>query len=87
MQNSANPAFIPRNHVMQDAIALAEEGDYSEVSGPQVSHTLKITFSYLLWLNNCEDGVYPLISVLPGIWKQRIDEPCISAASIDSISS
>lgn len=32
MQNAANPAFIPRNHVMQDAIALAEDGDFAEVN-------------------------------------------------------
>jgi uncharacterized protein YdiU (UPF0061 family) len=30
-QNAANPAYIPRNHVMQTAIAAAEQGNSSEV--------------------------------------------------------
>lgn len=30
-QNAVNPAYIPRNHVMQAAIAAAEERDFSEV--------------------------------------------------------
>lgn len=31
-QDSVNPAYVPRNHVMQDAVKLADQGDYSEVS-------------------------------------------------------
>ena len=30
-QNAVNPAYIPRNHVMQTAIAAAEKGNSSEV--------------------------------------------------------
>ena len=30
-QDSVNPAYVPRNHVMQDAVKLADQGDYSEV--------------------------------------------------------
>jgi uncharacterized protein YdiU (UPF0061 family) len=31
-QNAVNPAYIPRNHVMQNAIAAAEKGNSSEVN-------------------------------------------------------
>ena len=31
MQNSANPCYIPRNHLLQKAIEQAEEGEFSEV--------------------------------------------------------
>ncbi|KAK9809076.1 hypothetical protein WJX72_008987 [[Myrmecia] bisecta] len=30
-QDSANPAYIPRNHVMQDIIKQVEQGDYTEL--------------------------------------------------------
>ena len=30
-QDRVNPAYVPRNHVMQDAVKLADQGDYSEV--------------------------------------------------------
>lgn len=30
-QNSANPCYIPRNHLLQEAIEHAEVGDFSEV--------------------------------------------------------
>lgn len=30
-QDAVNPAYIPRNHVMQEAIRLAENSDFSEV--------------------------------------------------------
>ncbi len=31
MQNSANPCYIPRNHLLQTAIEQAEAGDFAEV--------------------------------------------------------
>ena len=31
-QDTVNPAYIPRNHVMQTAIAAAEKGNSSEVT-------------------------------------------------------
>jgi uncharacterized protein YdiU (UPF0061 family) len=33
MQDAVNPAYVPRNQVMQEAIARAEAGDFTEV-GP-----------------------------------------------------
>ena len=32
MQDSANPCYIPRNHLLQTAIEAAEKGDYGLVS-------------------------------------------------------
>ena len=32
MQDSANPCYIPRNHLLQKAIEAAEKGDYGPVS-------------------------------------------------------
>ena len=34
LQDSANPAYIPRNALMQGAIAAAEVGDFDEVHRP-----------------------------------------------------
>jgi uncharacterized protein YdiU (UPF0061 family) len=31
-QDSANPCYIPRNHLLQKAIEQAEAGDFSEVT-------------------------------------------------------
>lgn len=33
MQNAANPAYIPRNQLMQRAITAAEDGDLGPVGG------------------------------------------------------
>ena len=33
LQDSANPCYIPRNHLLQKAIEQAEAGDFSEVTG------------------------------------------------------
>lgn len=35
-QDSVNPCYVPRNQLMQSAIARAETGDYDEVS----AHTI-----------------------------------------------
>ena len=34
LQDAANPAYIPRNALMQGAIAAAEAGDFDEVRRP-----------------------------------------------------
>jgi uncharacterized protein YdiU (UPF0061 family) len=41
-QNAVNPAYIPRNHVMQTAIAAAENGNSSEVI-PSITFMFRAT--------------------------------------------
>ena len=37
LQNSVNPCYIPRNHLLQDVIALAENGEYEGVKKPHAT--------------------------------------------------
>ena len=34
MQNSVNPCYIPRNHLLQEVIAEAEKGNHQAVRSP-----------------------------------------------------
>lgn len=53
-QDSVNPCYVPRNQLMQTAIARAEAGDYDEVSPPLSRLNLNILLTCcreLLWMS------------------------------------
>ena len=40
MQNSVNPCYIPRNHLLQEVIAEAEKGNHRAVRSPREPYSL-----------------------------------------------
>ena len=77
LQNSANPCYIPRNHLLQVCIDQAEEGDFTEVGSCILfclqDHSLQlhrdrsanscciVESSLADWLKACRDRVELLL--------------------------
>lgn len=47
-QNAVNPCYIPRNHLLQEVIAEAENGNYQAVSPSLLPPWIRI-LTYIIW--------------------------------------
>ncbi|WP_269530965.1 YdiU family protein [Chitinimonas sp. BJYL2] len=66
--NRSNPKFVLRNHLAEQAIRLAKEGDYSEIA--RLQHVLAAPFD--------EHPDHAALAALPPDWAQTLSVSCSS---------
>ena len=86
-QDSVNPAYVPRNHVMQEAVKLADQGDYSEVQSrrhaahqTELAERMGVEPLVPVQLGSCTPWpIFATLPVIPLSWRLMCNVTVIDA--------